>query len=149
MPGTKPLPPFYLFAALVAMGILHFALPLCRLIAFPWNLAGLPILATGVWLALAADRLFTQHGTTVKPFERSSALVTTGPFRISRHPMYLGFTLVLLGVALLAGSLSPFAVVVLFLILMEALFIRTEERMMGETFGDAWTSYARRVRRWL
>ncbi len=49
----------------------------------------------------------TPEGTTVKPFEESQALVTGGVFRISRNPMYLGMTLILLGVTLILGSVTP------------------------------------------
>jgi protein-S-isoprenylcysteine O-methyltransferase Ste14 len=76
-------------------------------------LASLP-LATGIALNLVADAALKKHGTTVKPFEESSALVTTGAYGICRHPMYLGFALILVGLALLMGSLGPFVVVPLF-----------------------------------
>lgn len=49
----------------------------------------------------------TQAGTTVKPFQESTALITDGVFRLSRNPMYLGFVLVLTGIATLLGSLTP------------------------------------------
>jgi protein-S-isoprenylcysteine O-methyltransferase Ste14 len=63
--------------------------------------------------------------------------------------MCLGFVLILLGLALLAGSLSPFAVVIVFPLLMERLFIRVEERMLEEQFGRQWREYRATVRRWI
>jgi protein-S-isoprenylcysteine O-methyltransferase Ste14 len=149
MPAKKPLPPTYLFLALVLMLLLRFVLPLGYVIRFPWSLIGVIPLVIGIYLNLAADSLLKKHSTTVKPFEQSSALVTTGVYSRTRHPMYSGFFLILLGLALLMGSLSPFVVVVLFPLLMEALFIRTEERMLAEHFGDVWLTYKARVRRWL
>lgn len=87
------LPPVYLFLSLVAIVALHVLLPGKQVIRFPWNLlGGLPFLA-GVLLNLVADTAFKKHQTTVKPFEESSALVTSGVYSISRHPMYLGFVL--------------------------------------------------------
>ena len=108
----------------------------------------MPVLV-GTVLNLWADRLFKEHGTTVKPFEPSSALVTWGVFRIGRNPMYLGMTLALLGVAVLLGSLTPLAVVVGLAILFDLIFILPGERMLGATFGEEFRAYRERVRRWL
>lgn len=90
-----------------------------------------------------------RHDTAVKPFEKSSSLVTGGVFGISRNPMYLGMTLVLLGAALLLGSLTPFAVVIALPILFDRLFISPKEQMLEGTFGDQFREYRERVRRWI
>jgi len=63
--------------------------------------------------------------------------------------MCLGLALMLLGVALLQGTVSPLIVPVAFAFLMDRRLIRIEERMMHETFGMEWERYAARVRRWL
>jgi protein-S-isoprenylcysteine O-methyltransferase Ste14 len=63
--------------------------------------------------------------------------------------MYLGFVLLLVGIAILLGSLTPFAVVILFGIAMEKLFIETEEKMLEAKFGSQWAEYKISVRRWL
>jgi len=83
----KVLPPAYLFIAVVVMGVLYFIIPGENIIAFPWNLFGFVPLAVGVVINLLADRAFKGRATTVKPFESSTALITTGVFRLSRHPM--------------------------------------------------------------
>jgi protein-S-isoprenylcysteine O-methyltransferase Ste14 len=145
----KPLPLTYLLVALVLMVCLHFVLPLKTIVPFPFNLLGVIPCAFGIALNLAADRAFTRKGTTVKPYQVSTALVTTGVFGLSRHPMYLGFTFVLLGLAIFMGVLSPFAVVVVFPPLMEVVFIRVEEGMLDERFGAEWRAYKARVHRWL
>lgn len=149
MKQKKILPPTYLFTAIVMMVVLHFLLPLAKFLSFPWNLTGLIPFAAGIYLNLAADSALKKKGTTVKPFETSTSLIADGPYRVSRHPMYLGFVLLLAGIALFMGSLAPFAVVVVFPFMMEGIFIRTEERMMEETFGDGWREYKNRVRRWI
>lgn len=147
---NKPiLPPNYLLVAIVVMVALHFIGPGPIIIQTPWNLAGVVPLAAGVILNLAADRDFKKHRTTVKPFEESTALVTTGVYRLSRNPMYLGFELILIGVALLLGSLTPLAVVILFPLLMEAFFIKAEEQMLARQFGQSWVAYTNQVRRWI
>ncbi|MFL7807607.1 MAG: methyltransferase family protein [Anaerolineae bacterium] len=149
MKGKAVLPPTYLLVALILMALLHFLIPVVKFVPVPWNLLGILPLAAGIALNLLADRDFHQAETTVKPFENSSALVTTGVFRISRNPMYLGYMLILLGVGLLLRSLVPLVVIPVFGYLMARVFIRTEERMLQETFGPAWDAYAKRVRRWI
>lgn len=146
----KPiLPPTYLLIAMLILILLHFVLPLGTSLRIPWNLVGLAPLIAGVVLNLVADRAFKQRATTVKPFEPSTVLITEGAFAISRHPMYLGFVLILIGLAMLLGSISPYIVVIPFAILMEVVFIGREEQMMAEQFGEDWKQYKARVRRWI
>ena len=145
----RVLPPAYLLASIVAMVVLRFLLPGWRIVTLPWSLLGLVPAALGLVLSIVADQAFKRHGTTVKPFEESTALVTSGTYAISRHPMYLGFALLLLGLAICLGTLTPLLVVPLFVALMEVIFIRVEEQMMDATFGPAWRDYKKKVRRWL
>ena len=144
-----PLPTAYFFAAIVLAVALHFLVPLRRIVAFPWRWGGLAPLLAGILLNLLADRAFKKHSTTVKPFEKSRSLVTEGVFGISWNPMYTGMTFVVFGIALLLGSLSPFAVAVVLPIVFDRVFIRREERMLADAFGDRFREYRRRVRKWI
>jgi len=135
--------------SLAAMLVLHFLLPLGTLIPMPSTLLGLVPLVCGIAVNLAADRAFHEAGTTVKPFEVSSVLVTGGVYRISRNPMYLGFALLLIGVALLLGRVTPWAIVPAFILLVDRCYIAVEERMLETRFGMAWKKYAAQVRRWI
>ena len=74
--GRRLLPPVYFLGSLALMAALAIALPLAPLLAWPWRALGLVPAAAGVWINLAADRAFKALGTTVKPFEPSSALAT-------------------------------------------------------------------------
>jgi protein-S-isoprenylcysteine O-methyltransferase Ste14 len=112
-------------------------------------LAGLALLATGLALNLAADQSLKKHKSKVKPFERPTTLISRGVFRLSRNPMYLGMTVLLLGIVLALGSISGLFVVALFALLMDRVFIGAEEKAMEELFGDRWLAYRRRVRRWV
>jgi protein-S-isoprenylcysteine O-methyltransferase Ste14 len=98
---------------------------------------------------LLADQAFKKHSTTVKPFEESTELVTSGVFSITRNPMYLGMTLILLGIATMLGSATAFLVVPLLAVLLDRIFISPEEEMLDETFGQQFRQYRGRVRRWL
>ena len=146
---ARVLPPTYFLLALVATVLLHFLWPVHRYWEIPLTLIGIAPLALGILLNVVADREFKRHQTTVKPFEQSSTLITAFPFSISRNPMYLGITLMLLGIALLFGSVSALLPVPAFAILMDRRFVRVEEQMLAERFGHEWKEYCTRVRRWL
>lgn len=145
----RMLPPTYLYVALILIFLLHFVFPIAHVLEIPWNLIGLIPLILGVALNLIADNDFKRYQTTVKPFQESTALITDGVYIYSRHPMYLGFVLILLGLSLLLGSVSPYTIVIVFTILMDVLFIRVEESMLEAKFQDAWTEYKSKVRRWV
>ena len=149
MNARKIIPPVYLLLSIAVMVSLHFLFPGVTDLVFPWPLLGVIPLALGIGINLVADRSFKQHNTAVKPLEKSTALVTHGVFRVSRNPMYLGIVLILLGIALFLGSLTPYLVVFLFAIFIDIVFIRFEEKKLEETFGEAWLEYKKSVRRWI
>ena len=139
----------YFLAALLAMAALHLVAPGKQLIGSPWRYAGIIDVLAGIALVLWAAGLFRRAGTPIKPFESSSELVLTGPYRFTRNPMYLGLTVILLGTGVLLGSATPFLVVPVFLLLLDRLFVRHEEAMLAGRFGEAYEAFRRRVRRWL
>jgi protein-S-isoprenylcysteine O-methyltransferase Ste14 len=143
------MPPTWLLIAIGAMLILHFTIPGVRIVPHVWNLTGLIFLISGVTLNIIADKAFHQVQTTVKPFEESSVLVTKGVFRLSRNPMYLGFVLILIGIAVLLGSLSPYLVIFAFAILIDTTYVKVEENMLAEKFGASWEHYKSKTGRWL
>jgi protein-S-isoprenylcysteine O-methyltransferase Ste14 len=145
----KVLPTTYLLIAIVAMAALHLLVPVIQVIPIPWNISGIVPIVGGVVINLIADSAFRQVKTTVKPFAESTALVTSGAFRISRNPMYLGFVLILLGIAIILGSLGPFVVIPTFAVLMDRIFIQVEESTLEDKFGQAWLDYTANVRRWI
>jgi protein-S-isoprenylcysteine O-methyltransferase Ste14 len=147
--ANKALPPTYLWIAIAIMLVLHFLLPLANVIPWPWNLLGIVPFVCGIVLNIVADNAFRRAATTVKPFQESTTLVTSGVFRISRHPMYLGFVLSLVGIEVLLGTLAPLLVIPVFAVLMDAVFIQVEESMLEAKFGQSWLEYKAKVRRWI
>ncbi len=135
----------YLLAGLA----LHYLTPGPEIVGSPWRYLGAAPIAAGLWVFLWAGIAFVRKGTTYWPEETPSALVTTGPMRISRNPMYLGMVLNLLGVALLVGSIPAFLPVPAFFLTVQAYFIRPEEETLERIFGEEYLAYRRRVRRWL
>jgi len=142
-------PPVYLLLAVILMIALDRLLPLRRVVPSGVRPIGVALLVLGLVLNVWAAGLFARAGTAIKPLQPSTALVTHGPFRMSRNPMYLGMAVMLVGVAMLLGSLTPFVVVPAFVLLIERRFIRREEAMLDGTFGAAYAEYKRRVRRWI
>ena len=143
------IPPVWMLLALLASLALHRWLPLVSLLRPPWTWTGVVPILVALLLTPPAMLLFRRSGTPIMPFERSTALVTTGVYRFTRNPMYLGLTLVLLGVAVLQGSLGACLPIPLFILIVQKRFIEGEERFLTEIFGEQYLSYRRRVRRWL
>jgi protein-S-isoprenylcysteine O-methyltransferase Ste14 len=100
-------------------------------------------------ILLMALRAFRQHHTTVSPYGKATALVTSGPFRFSRNPIYVGLLLVALAFAVALDSAWQLVVALLLLLLLHFGVVLREERFLAAEFGDAYRDYARRVRRWL
>ena len=100
-------------------------------------------------IVVVGKRQFDRAGTTIKPFETSSALVTRGVFSFSRNPIYVSMMLGLVGFFVVLGSLAPLVVVPAFFLIIRSGFVAVEEAMLEETFGDAYRDYKSRVRRWL
>jgi len=103
----------------------------------------------GIALNIWADVLFKKNKTTVKPYKSPTELITSGPFRISRHPMYLGMMLILLGAAIVSGTLIAFVFPIVFIVLIELFFIPFEEKNLERIFGKKFLDYKKSVRRWL
>lgn len=143
------MPPTYMLIAMIAMIVFNFLFPVAIVIPSPWNLLGMIPIALGVYISVAAEKSFRDAKTTVTPFAESSMLVTNGMYRISRNPMYLGFILILIGVAIMMRSLTPFAVIPAFLVLIGKRFVTIEEQMLAEKFGAQYTAYTKKTRRWL
>jgi protein-S-isoprenylcysteine O-methyltransferase Ste14 len=145
----KLMPPTYFLFSIIVMVLLDLFIPRLRVIPGRWNYAGIILLTIGILINIAADHTFRLSGTTIKPFEESSRLVTNGLYRVSRNPMYLGFVLILTGIAFLIGSLAPFFITPLFITIIEKRFVVREEQMLAMKFGTTWRKYASRTRRWV
>lgn len=145
----KIVPPVYMLFALLAMAGLHYAMPLVQVVEAPLSYLGLVPLLVGITIAATAARMFDRAGTPIRPFERSTTLVTVGPYRYTRNPMYVGLTLILVGVWLLLGSVSAALPIAIFVWIIQSRFIRGEERFLDEIFGEQYRGYKSRVRRWI
>ena len=149
MNNKWPMPPTLLWLSIAAMTALHLASPVMRLIDWPWRLVGALPVAAGVIWNIWADRLFKKHQTTVKPHLAPTSMVESGPFGLSRNPMYVGMIAITVGVAVGLGTFAPVIFPVIFAVILAVKFVPMEERSMEQAFGAAWRQYKQRVRRWL
>ena len=145
----KIMPTVYFFILLMAAIGLHLYFPVLKIIDEPFNYLGILLIILGIVINVWTDTLFKKSRTTVKPHELPTSLETGGPFCISRHPMYLGMFLILLGSAVLMGSLICFLFPIFFIILMEMIFISDEENNLENVFGQKYLYYRKKVRRWI
>jgi protein-S-isoprenylcysteine O-methyltransferase Ste14 len=101
--------------------------------------------------ALAGDLEFKRARTTINPFrpENTTALVTSGVYRFTRNPMYVGLTLVVLGWAAFLGSVLALTGPVAFVLYISRFQIEPEEKVLLAKFGATYEEYKSRVRRWV
>lgn len=110
---------------------------------------GTGLAGAGVALAGWAATTMYRAGTHPEPTRPATALVTSGPFRFSRNPIYLGLTLLYLGVSLLIDTLWCLLLLPAVLAVMVHGVIEREEAYLERRFGERYRAYRARVRRWL
>lgn len=142
-------PPIIALGLVALAWVTHALLDTTRILPYRLGVFGWVAIGLGVVLLAWPLVMFRRAGTTHDPVERPTALVTTGPYRVTRNPMYVGFTLVLLGIALLVGSLPFQLVPLLFVAIMDRFYIPREEQVVEAAIGRAYGQYRRRVRRWI
>jgi protein-S-isoprenylcysteine O-methyltransferase Ste14 len=143
------LPPVVLVAAILLSLALDRWLPIAQLWGRPWTWVGGGIIVAMLVINSYCALEFRRRRTTVIPFHVSTALITNGFYNYSRNPIYLSMVVLLCGLAMALGSLSPWVVPPLFLMIISRRFIRHEETMLAETFGKEYQEYRQCVRRWL
>jgi protein-S-isoprenylcysteine O-methyltransferase Ste14 len=135
---------------LIVLPILfHFAIPLRTVIAEPYSYLGAVPMLLGLALSIWAARLFRRAGTGLQLQDGGSVLVTSGPYRLSRNPMYLGMLIWLLGMAVLLGSAIALLFPGDFFLAANFVVIPLEERSMERSWGQQYVEYKEKVGRWI
>ena len=148
-PGVIVFPPL-LFIGTLAIGLLlHWLMPRHPLPPVPARIAGVLLLVVSGILGKWGDATMHTAGTNVKPSEPALVVVTGGPFRFSRNPLYLSLAGLYLGVALVMNALWPLLLLLPVLLVTHYGIVRREERYLAAKFGEAYREYCRQVRRWL
>jgi len=148
-PGVIVAPPVLYAVALIITAALEWWLPLA-LAGNGWAFwVGAALLAAGLAFNLWGVYSLWRHGTAVHPTHPAERIVATGPFRLSRNPLYVGLHAAFVGVALILDTVWGLIVLVPLLLVMHYGVIRREEAHLQARFGDAYAAYRARVRRYL
>lgn len=110
---------------------------------------GIPIVTLGFFLAAAAMFNFKRAKTAIVPYSPTTSIVSSGPFRFTRNPMYVSFILIYTGLSLAANTLWPFFLLPLAVVVLRRGVIDREEKYLERKFGSSYTDYKSRVRRWI
>ena len=102
----------------------------------------------GIIMAAISVGMFKKAGTGIMPFDEATTLVTSGFYRYTRNPMYVGMFLMLAGVAFLMGSIGAALPVLVFILIIRNNFVMGEERFLEASFGQQYLDYKSTVRRW-
>ena len=145
-------PPPLVFLAGILLGVACQRLiapapvPVDRMIS---TVGGLLLLAVGLGFIAAARRFFVRTGQNPVPWKPSPELILQGPYRFTRNPMYLGMTLITLGVGLALNNLWIALFALLALSTVHVIAVLPEERYLSEKFGERYEAFRTRVRRYL
>ena len=142
-------PPFIAISYLLIAFGLDLLFPTKKIIIFPNNLIGVLIIVGGISLVVSAAILFKKEGTPKNPFKKPTVMISSGPYKFTRNPMYVGVTLVSLGISVLIGTYIMFLAPLAFLLTINFTFIPREEKIMENLFGQKYLDYKKKVRRWL
>jgi protein-S-isoprenylcysteine O-methyltransferase Ste14 len=152
MPNRLPWPPIIYVIAIVVSILLGYLVPL------PWIrgpladilfAVGWVMIAGAIIIDVSAMRTLSRAGTTIMPHRGADHLVTGGPFSISRNPIYLGNTMVMIGAGFVSGIAWFFALALAAAFATQKLAIEREERHLEARFGKNYRDYRKRVRRWI
>ena len=142
-------PPLVYLASLATGAVLEFTMPLPVLRAALHVEVGASVVVLAIALLGYSVAKFRAAGTPVPARKPTTAIVRTGPYRVSRNPIYLAFSLVQLGIAIWANSLWLLATLVVAVSLIHFMVIPREERYLEQKFGLQYLHYKAAVRRWL
>lgn len=146
--GIVAPPPLLYAVPLALMLVVHHFWPVHVLPARAATVIG-PILVALGCIGFVAIAAFRRAHTSPSPYRATAALVTSGPYRVSRNPMYVGFTCFYLGAACWVNSLWPLLALPVVLVVIQRGVIAREEAYLERRFGDEYRAYRAAVRRWL
>ena len=147
--NVKVAPPILLLIHIITAFLLNWLLPLP--FAFPRILVwiGYALTVIGFVLPFSAASRFMEAHTTLDPHGSVTEVVTSGPYRFSRNPIYLGFVCFLIGFTSIFRTYWGLILSPVLLFSLHQFVIKHEEIYLEEKFGETYTNYKSRVRRWL
>lgn len=148
-PNTRISPPLLALLHVVFAVLLTWLIPLPLSVPPVLQTAGFLLVFLSFLLGVAALIAFRRAGTTLQPRGRVVHLVTSGIYGFTRNPVYLGFLLIVIGISLDAGSYWGILLTPILFVLFNQFVIRPEEEHLAARFGEQFTSYKEKVRRWI
>lgn len=145
----KIIPPVYLLSTLILMWLLQLYVPIYQFVHPPMAYAGIVVILFGIIMTAISAGVFLKVDTGLEPFDEAKVLVTSGFYRFTRNPMYMGMFIMLLGVAFMFGAVSALIPVPVFFLIIRNNFVLGEERFCEAAFGQQYLDYKLRVRRWI
>lgn len=148
-PDVLVRPPLLYAAALLVVLLLRWIRPWPILPPHlvPW--LGLGLVAAALAIGIPGRLALKDAGTSVNPGKPTTAIVTKGPYRFTRNPLYVGLTCIFVGLALAFDTGWGFVVLVPLFVTLHFGVVRREERYLESKFGDEYRRYRARVRRYL
>ena len=138
-----------LVASIVIAVVLSQLFPVSRIFIFPYNLLGLLLVGTGLYLSYQSVMLLKAHKTTIKPGENPSSLVIGCPYHYSRNPIYLGDIMLITGIAIILSDVTALLSPIIFFLVINSVVIPHEEKNLTRNFGHDYERYKKEVRRWI
>ena len=142
------IPPVFVAIAVILIVVFYFVFPEFNYIPFPINILGLFFSFVGFSIMGKSRDLFKKYKTTLA-IEKSSFFIQEGIFLKTRNPMYIGMVLRLLGLGICFRNIFSIMLPLIFFIITHCVFVRKEEKLMSETFGEAYRDYKNKVKRWI
>lgn len=145
-------PPPLIYAAGLALGVIAGRFLDVPKLALPPPLGGAlggALVSAGLVVSFAGAGLFVSRRTAIIPYKPAKALVTSGIYRWSRNPMYLGLAATYAGLSILLTSVAALVLLPLVIAIVDRSVIAREEAYLLRAFGNDYVAYRNRVRRWI
>jgi protein-S-isoprenylcysteine O-methyltransferase Ste14 len=145
-------PPPFVYAGMLMLGFLigsFIGRPSIGLDIVVGSSIGLALLVGGTAIMVAAGLLFRKVGNNLEPWRSATTIVSSGVYRFTRNPMYLGMALIFAGLAMVFDGLAALMLLPVVVIIIQTQVIAREERYLEEKFGDDYRAYKNKVSRWI
>ena len=142
-------PPRIAILLTLIAAVLHWTLNIWETIRFAWLGGGIIMVLAGFSLMMWSWGLFKKRDVAICPKAKTTSMITDGPYRFTRNPMYLGMVLILAGLALCMGTLPFYLSATTFFLIINFVFCPYEESKLLKSFRTDYMQYLSRVRRWI
>lgn len=149
---TKKLPikpPYIAFLLLILSWLASYAVPQLNVVQETYRNIGIFVFLIGISLLSWSFYMFKKNKTPIIPGQKPTFVVSEGPYKFTRNPMYLGVTIVLLGASFYIGNLLSLLSPIIFFLIMNYYFVPFEEKLLEKIFKKQYINYKRKVRRWI